>query len=70
MNKVIKKAVKILGSQTKLANACGVTQSAVQKWLHCKTKVAPTNVGSLIKATNGAFQAYEIRPDLPDLFPL
>ncbi|QNS14262.1 transcriptional regulator [Mannheimia bovis] len=34
MNESIKKAVSILGSQTNLANACGVTQGAVQKWLN------------------------------------
>ncbi|MDE8034625.1 helix-turn-helix domain-containing protein [Actinobacillus equuli subsp. haemolyticus] len=33
MNETINKAINILGSQTALAEACGVTQGAVRKWL-------------------------------------
>lgn len=69
MNTVIKTAISIVGTQKNLADACGVTQAAVQKWLHDKAKVAPENVKSLVEATGGAVQGYQIRPDLPDLFP-
>ncbi|ARZ01344.1 MULTISPECIES: transcriptional regulator [Yersinia] len=69
MNNVIKMAIRIVGTQKGLAEACGVTQAAVQKWLSGKTKVAPRNVKSLVEATNGEVQAHQVRPDLPNLFP-
>jgi DNA-binding transcriptional regulator YdaS (Cro superfamily) len=65
MNGSIKTAIDIVGTQKKLAEACGVSQAAVQKWLHDKSKVAPENVLSLVNATNGMVKAHEIRPDLP-----
>ncbi|CAI1820148.1 Uncharacterized protein conserved in bacteria, prophage-related [Serratia fonticola] len=68
VNPVIKTAIAIAGSQEKLAKACGVSQSAVQKWLHNKAKVAPENVESLVSATGGMIKCYEVRPDLPQLF--
>lgn len=68
INQVIKTAIAIVGTQKKLAIACGVSQSAVQKWLHCKAKVAPENVESIVQATGGKVQNYQIRPDLPKLF--
>ncbi|EAB7491306.1 helix-turn-helix domain-containing protein [Salmonella enterica subsp. enterica] len=69
MNPVIKTAIAIVGTQKELAKACGVSQAAVQKWLHGKAKVAPQNVASLVDATGGKVKAYQIRPDLPGLFP-
>ncbi|MCX7132298.1 helix-turn-helix domain-containing protein [Aeromonas sp.] len=69
MNETIKIAIDIVGTQKKLAEACGVSQAAVQKWLHGKSKVAPENVLTLVNATNGAVRAHQIRPDLPHLFP-
>ncbi len=69
MNKAIKAAIAIVGTQKELAKACGVSQAAVQKWLHGKAKVAPQNVASLVAATGGKVGAYQIRPDLPGLFP-
>jgi len=69
MNQVIKTAIAIVGTQKGLAQACGVSQAAVQKWLHNKAKVAPENVASLVQATNGKIKPHQIRPDLPNLFP-
>lgn len=69
MNQIIKTAIAIVGTQKELAQACGVSQAAVQKWLHNKAKVAPQNVASLVKATDGKIEAHQIRPDLPALFP-
>lgn len=69
MNPIIKTAIAIVGTQKELAQACGVSQAAVQKWLHNKAKVAPQNVASLVRATNGQIKAHQIRPDLPTLFP-
>lgn len=68
-NTAIKKAISIIGSQTKLAKACGVTQTSVWKWLNNKTAVSPKIVPLIVKATNGLVKANEIRPDLPMLFP-
>lgn len=68
MNPVIKTAIAIVGTQKKLAEACGVSQSAVQKWLNGKAKVAPENVKAIVIATGGKIQDYQIRPDLPQLF--
>ena len=54
MNEAIKSAISIVGTQKKLAKACGVSQSAVQKWLYNKSKVSPEKVSFIVKATGGA----------------
>ncbi|MEN5458929.1 helix-turn-helix domain-containing protein, partial [Klebsiella pneumoniae] len=69
MNPTIKTAINIVGSQKKLGEACDVSQQAVYKWLHNKTKVSPEHVNSIVNATNGEVQAHQITPDLPKLFP-
>lgn len=68
MNLVIQKALNIVGGQKKLADECGVTQPAVHKWLK-GGRVSPEKVSSIVNATGGRIKAYEIRPDLPHLFP-
>ena len=68
MNLVIQQALKIVGSQKRLAEICEVSQPAVHKWLHGGS-VSPKKVNAIVKATNGEIQAYQIRPDLPELFP-
>lgn len=40
MNQNIELAIKTLGSQVKVANACGVSQNAVSKWLNGSSKVS------------------------------
>ncbi|MFV8874509.1 YdaS family helix-turn-helix protein [Serratia fonticola] len=67
-NPVIEAAIAIAGTQKKLASACGVSQSAVQKWLYSKAKVAPENVHAFVEATGGKFKDYQVRPDLPHMF--
>lgn len=69
MNEAIKTAIAIVGSQKKLGEACGLSQQAVGKWLSGKAKVSPEHVESVVDATGGAVRAYQIRPDLPKLFP-
>ena len=69
MNKVIQAAISELGSQKKLADACGVAQPTVWAWLHCKKNVSAENAKSIEIATAGKIQAYQVRPDLKDLFP-
>ncbi|MFQ1007659.1 transcriptional regulator [Gilliamella apicola] len=68
-NTAIKKAISIVGSQAKLAKACGKTQTSVWKWANNKSDVSPEIVPLIVEATNGVVKAYEIRPDLPLLFP-
>lgn len=69
VNKAISSAIEIVGSQQKLAEACGVRQPTVWAWLHGKKKASANNAIRIERATNGEVQAYEVRPDLPDLFP-
>lgn len=68
MNKVIQRALRIVGSQKRLAEICGVSQPAVHKWLNGGS-VSPEKVTAIVNATGGEVKAHEIRPDLPDLFP-
>ena len=68
MCKAIKTAIKIMGTQKELAEACGVSQQAVHKWANGKSRVHPRLVRLIVNLTNGAETAHEIRPDLPELF--
>ncbi|GKX54072.1 antirepressor [Leminorella grimontii] len=68
-NKAIGLAIEIVGSQQKLAKACGVKQPSVWAWLHGKKKVSAENAKRIEIATNGGVPAYQIRPDLGDIFP-
>ncbi|WP_440863041.1 transcriptional regulator [Symbiopectobacterium purcellii] len=68
-NEAIDEAIKIVGSQLKLAAACNVKQPSVWAWLHGKKKTSPTNAKRIEKVTKGRVLAYQIRPDLPELFP-
>lgn len=63
MNESIKKAVSILGSQTNLANACGVTQGAVQKWLN-GGGISAEYLLKIESATNGQVTIREICEEL------
>lgn len=67
--KAISEAIDLVGSQQKLAAACGVKQPTVWAWLHGKKKVSPENAKRIEIATSGTVHAYQVRPDLPHLFP-
>ncbi|WP_162860100.1 YdaS family helix-turn-helix protein [Candidatus Fukatsuia symbiotica] len=69
MNLYVQRAISIAGSQKKLADKVSVAQPTIWCWLHLKKKVSPKNVNAFIRAVDGEFKAYQIRPDLPDLFP-
>ncbi|MBS6076115.1 MAG: helix-turn-helix domain-containing protein [Citrobacter freundii] len=69
VNKAINSAIEFVGSQQKLADACGVKQPSVWAWLHGKKKVSAENAKRIELATDGNVPAYQIRPDLSDLFP-
>lgn len=59
MNEIIKDAIKTLGSQTKLAECCGVTQGAVYKWLN-GGEYSAKYAARIEKATDGKVTAQEL----------
>jgi len=60
----IRRAVKILGSQVELAEACGVRQSHVSNWI-CRDKTIPLERALAIEiATDGEVTMQQLRPDL------
>ncbi|MGC6406937.1 transcriptional regulator [Bisgaard Taxon 45] len=63
MNKAIEEAVKIVGNQSALARACGVSQPTVNLWLN-GGNMDVKHIVSIIKATDGKVTAEEIRPDI------
>lgn len=65
----IQKAVRLAGGQSALARAIGVTQGAVWKWLNNFQKVSPENAVAISIATRGEVKPYELRPDIPQVFP-
>jgi DNA-binding transcriptional regulator YdaS (Cro superfamily) len=69
IHEAIEEAIKIVGSQKKLAAQVGVSQPNVWSWLHKKKRVSPERVVRIVQATDGKVKAFRIRPDLPDLFP-
>lgn len=69
VNDAIKTAIALVGTQRKLGVECGLSQQAVNKWLHNKAKVSPEYVHLIIRATKGMVKGYQIRPDLPELLP-
>ncbi|EMX8646112.1 helix-turn-helix domain-containing protein [Providencia stuartii] len=68
-NEIIDKAINSVGiTQLDFAKLIGVSQSTVSDWLNNKKKVSPRLVPLIVNLTKGAVKAYEIRPDLPELF--
>lgn len=63
------KAVYVAGGQSALARQIGVTQGAVWKWVKGTKKISPVHAVAVSNAVNGVVQPYELRPDLPTLFP-
>lgn len=60
----IKKAIEICGRQKSLAEACGVSQQAVNKWVSGKNNMDVKYIPAIIKATNGEVKPQELRPDV------
>jgi hypothetical protein len=63
VNKGIKTAVKICGSQAVVAKACNVSQPTVFKWLN-GTNMDVTHISHIIHATNFEVNPTELRPDV------
>lgn len=59
MNEAIEKAVKILGTQAKLAELCNVSQQSVHKWVK-GGGISVTLAQKIENATNGQVTVYEI----------
>nr|WP_241494480.1 YdaS family helix-turn-helix protein [Pseudomonas fuscovaginae] len=56
-------------NQSELARRCGVKQPHVWKWLKAG-RVPTERVLAVSRATAGAVRPHELRPDLPDIFPV
>ncbi|HHR6017817.1 TPA: transcriptional regulator [Providencia alcalifaciens] len=67
-NKLIDKAIGMVGSQQKLAEICNVKQPSVWDWLHGKKKPSAISAKRIELATNGTIKANQLRPDLHELF--
>ncbi|CDF98643.1 transcriptional regulator [Avibacterium paragallinarum] len=67
MNESIKKAINVLGTQQLLAEACGVSQNAVSKWLNGGSAISLENALRIEKATQGKVKAEDISPDFSHL---
>lgn len=64
VRELIEKAVDLLGSQQKLADACGVKQPSI--WQAKDTERCSAELAMAIeRATGGAVKARQLRPDLP-----
>jgi DNA-binding transcriptional regulator YdaS (Cro superfamily) len=59
----INRAINIVGNQSKLALAVGVTQQAVQKWAS-SGKVPPEKVIPIAQATGWQVTPHDLRSDL------
>lgn len=63
--KALREAIKIVGSQEKLAEKLGITQGAVSHWFNKNKGVAPPveYVPAIEEATNGVVTRFDLRPD-------
>lgn len=63
MRQTIKNAIECVGTQAKLAEACGVTQQAVQRWLN-GGGISAEYLLKIESATNGQVTIREICEEL------
>ena len=63
VKQAISRAVALVGSEVKLAAACGVTQPAISK-AKLQGKISAKLALAVHRATNGRVPASELRPDL------
>lgn len=69
INNHIKKAITLLGNQTKLASAMGVDQAHVSQWLNKVRNPSPENAVKLNQVTNGEVRASDFYSFLTDIEP-
>jgi DNA-binding transcriptional regulator YdaS (Cro superfamily) len=60
----IAKAVEVMGNQSKLADALGVTPGFVSQWLNGVRPVPAVRCKDIEKVTNGKVKREELRPDV------
>lgn len=63
MDHVIEKAARIVGSQSALATALGITKAAVWQWKTDGRSVPIEHCASIERLTAGAVTRQELRPD-------
>ncbi|MHA3667242.1 YdaS family helix-turn-helix protein [Yersinia enterocolitica] len=68
-NEFIEKAINVVGSQSALAKIVGHPQSLVSAWLRGKRRVSVDAVPLIVKITDEQVKPYQLRPDLPNIFP-
>ncbi|MDQ7101917.1 YdaS family helix-turn-helix protein [Serratia sp. MF2] len=68
-HEAVDKAIKIIGSQQKVAEAVNRRQGLISEWLYKKKRVSVSAVPIIVELTGGEVQAHELRPDLPGVFP-
>lgn len=68
-NPYVEKAIVFAGSQSALARYVGRSQSLINDWLNNKKRVSVDSVPLIVELTAGGVKAYQLRPDLPGVFP-
>nr|WP_165674707.1 Cro/CI family transcriptional regulator [Pseudomonas otitidis] len=62
------KAIKAAGGGRALALAIGISPMAISQW---KRRGVPVErVPAVVRACQGMVKAHELRPDMPELFPV
>lgn len=64
MEHPVARAAKVVGSQTALAIALGVTKAAVGQWKDEGRRVPAEHCPSIERLTSGAVRCEELRPDV------
>jgi DNA-binding transcriptional regulator YdaS (Cro superfamily) len=62
--KALRKAIKEVGSQAKLARLLGKQQGHIGKWLHRDKKVPAEVCADIEAATGGVVTCQQLRPDV------
>ena len=60
----LKAVLRLVGTQSKLAEALGVRQAQVSVWLNRDGRVPPQYAIPCHRLTNGEVTAHDLRPDL------
>ncbi len=60
----IERAAEVLGSQTALADLCGVSKGAVSQWKEPGRRVPAEYCPLIERATDGKVRCEELRPDV------
>lgn len=61
---IIGRAISALGSQSKLAEASGISQSSISRMFLLQERVSAEDAVAIERATGGAVSRHDLRPDL------